>query len=189
MVEERWERGNNIFDGTDIPINTSQHHSHSEQEKTSLTPIIPDFQVNQNAGPNGARQISPAIGRDGSGNFVITWGDERSIDSDIYAQRYNSNGDVMGSNFKVNDDVGSIHQKYPAIAVDVNGNFVITWQDERNGITDIYAQRYNSNGSALGSNFKVNDDSELGTQSPPAIAVDSSHCRGRRWQFCNCLGR
>jgi hypothetical protein len=131
MVEERWERGNKIFDGTDIPINTSQHHLLSEQEITNLTAIIKDFQVNENAGPNGAVQKEPAIARNGNGDFVITWQDQRNVDRDIYAQRYTSNGSALGSNFRVNDDSELGTQSRPAIAVDGVGNFVIAWEDDR----------------------------------------------------------
>ncbi|MFC2088997.1 T9SS type A sorting domain-containing protein, partial [Calditrichota bacterium] len=185
-VEERWERGNKIFDGTDIPINTNQHHSLSKQEITNLTSIIPDFQVNENEGPNGAYQYSPAIASDGSGNFVITWEDYRNVDSDIYAQRYTSDGSALGSNFKVNADASSKEQMNPAVAVDGSGNFVITWMDLRNSDSffdyDIYAQRYNSNGSALGSNFKVNADAGSEGQALPAIGVDGSGNFVITWQ-------
>ena len=47
----------------------------------------------------------------------------------------------------------------PSILAYGNGNFIIWWINSRNGgaMTDIYAQQYSSDGTALGSNFKVND--------------------------------
>jgi hypothetical protein len=48
----------------------------------------------------------------------------------------------VGANLLVNDDGGSSYQLYPSIAMDGSGNFVITWEDERNGNSDIYAQFY-----------------------------------------------
>jgi hypothetical protein len=43
--------------------------------------------------------------------------------------------------------------------MDGSGNFAVTLMDKRNGFNDndIYAQRYSSNGTALGGNFKVDD--------------------------------
>ena len=55
-----------------------------------LNAIISDFQVNENAGPNGADQNAPSLSADGSGNFVMTWRDQRNGDDDIYAQRYSA---------------------------------------------------------------------------------------------------
>jgi hypothetical protein len=138
----------------------------------SGNPLGSNFKVNDDAGPCDQRY--PVIAIDGSGNFVITWEDYRSYDHDIYAQRYNSSGGPLGSNFKVNDDAGTTEQEYPAIAMDGSGNFVITWEDERNGNKNIYAQRYDFPGNPLGSNFKVNDDAGSSFHWHPAIAIDGS---------------
>ena len=139
---------------------------------SSGTPQGSNFKVNDDFGT--ADQWSPAIAIDGSGNFVITWGDERNGNTDIYAQRYNSTGTPQGSNFKVNTDAGTADQRGPGIAIDGSGSFVITWEDYRNGNMDIYAQRYNSTGTPQGSNFKVNDDAGTTYQWSPAIALDGS---------------
>ena len=65
----------------------------------------------------------------------------------------------LESNFKVNDDQGIEFQTDPSISADNKGNFFIVWEDDRNvNYNDIYAQRYSSDGTAVGSNFKVNDD-------------------------------
>jgi hypothetical protein len=144
---------------------------YAQRYDSSGTPQGANFKVNDDAGT--ANQWYPAIAMDDSGNFVITWSDERSnYDYDIYAQRYDSSGTPQGANFKVNDDAGAVHQFDPAIAMDGSGNFVITWQDLRNGNSDIYAQRFDSTGAPQGANFKVNDDA--GTASQAAIAMDGS---------------
>jgi len=131
-----------------------------------------NFRVNDDSG--SSYQHDPAISADVSGNFMVVWRDERNGNPDIYAQRYNSSGNKMGNNFRVNDDSGSSYQSDPAISVDVSGNFVVVWRDERNGNYDIYAQRYNSSGNKMGNNFRVNDDSGISYQSDPAISVDAS---------------
>jgi hypothetical protein len=74
----------------------------------------------------------------------------------------------LGVNFRVNDDQGSTNQNSSAISIDENGNFVVTWGDRRNFYQDIYAQRFASNGTRLGENFKVNEASGVN----PAIATN-----------------
>lgn len=79
--------------------------------------------------------------------------------------------------FQVNDDQGDEGQNHPSISTDGSGNFVIEWADARNGNPDnpdIYAQRYSSEGIALGSNFKVNDDPGSEYQRSPSISTDGS---------------
>jgi len=130
-----------------------------------------------NADTSSSYQSSPAIAVDGSGNFVMVWTDDRNgqYNSDIYGQRYDSKGSPLGSNFKINVDTGSSIQYASAIDVDGSGNFVVVWQDKRNGNLDIYGQRYNSNGTTQSGNFKINDyNTGSSTQWDPAIAVDSS---------------
>ncbi len=143
-------------------------------EITTLNAVIPDFQVNENAGSGGVSQLESSIAFDANGNFVITWRDQRNGDSDIYAQRYSHERIPLGINFKVNDDVSSSFQSLPVIAVDTNGTFLIIWRDNRNGDYDIYAQLYSYDGTKTGSNSKVNDDEGSARQGHPSVAVDQN---------------
>ncbi len=76
--------------------------------------------------------------------------------------------------FLVNDDVGSADQFVPSISMDAVGNFVIVWYDFRNANWDIYFQRYNDAGIALGVNTKVNDDTQDASQEHPSISMDAA---------------
>ncbi len=133
-------------------------------------PMGSEFRVNDDAGINW--QTNPSIGMDSFGNFVICWQDDRSGFTDIYAQRYDSLGNPIDSNFKVNDDAGMAGQFYPSIAIDVYGNFIICWMDSRNYNLDVYAQRYDASGNPIGSNFRVNDDEGTNMQYYPSAAID-----------------
>ena len=119
-------------------------------------------------------QYHPSIAQDDAGNFVITWEDNRSSHWDTYFQRYDASGSAQGPNRRVNDDTGSEEQWDPCVAMDASGNFVITWEDERNGNYDIYFQRYDASGMAQGNNRKVNDDAGTADQLEPSIAMDDS---------------
>ncbi|HEX9933659.1 MAG TPA: FlgD immunoglobulin-like domain containing protein, partial [bacterium] len=92
--------------------------------------------------------------------------------ADIYAQRYNSGGQALGKNFRVNDDSGKAVQSSPCVAVDRLGRFVVAWQDDRNdGDPDIYAQFYGADGNKVGGNVRVNGDTGHSPQGSPSIAV------------------
>jgi hypothetical protein len=145
---------------------------YAQRFNSSGNPLSSNFKVNDDAGTH--LQYSPDVSIDNLGNFVITWEDYRNANCDIYAQRYSSSGTPLSSNFKVNTDAGTAYQYDPEIAMEGSGNFVITWDDERNGNLDIYSQRYNSSGTPLGSNFKVNTDAGTTEKWHPTIAMDGS---------------
>lgn len=135
------------------------------------TPIGNNFIVNDVA---TGSQIYPFVARNRSGDFVVVWMDNRNGNFDIFAQRFDNIGNPVGSNFRVNDDISSSFQGYPSVAIDLPGNFYITWEDERNGNTDIYMQRYNVTGVAIGSNLRVDDDNAAFDQYSPTIACDET---------------
>jgi hypothetical protein len=120
-------------------------------------------------------QNYPSIAMDDAGNFVVVWGDRRSGSSyDIYGQLVDASGDKIGGNILVNDDGGSYSQYDPACAMSSGGNFVVVWYDYRNGHADIYGQRFDNTGSAIGSNFLINDDGASYYQYTPSCAMDSA---------------
>ncbi|MBY0484095.1 DUF4347 domain-containing protein [Nitrosomonas sp.] len=104
-------------------------------------------------------QFHPSITAVTAGGFVVAWSspDQDGSSWGIYAQRYDSNGVAQGSEFQVNTTMTD-SQEDPSIAALIDGGFVVTW--ESNGQdgsgSGIYAQRYDSNGAAQGSEFRVN---------------------------------
>ncbi|RPH98096.1 MAG: T9SS C-terminal target domain-containing protein [Calditrichaeota bacterium] len=156
-----------------FPLYLSKHRSPIHHPSSSLPVIIPDLQVNENVGQ--CSQYYPAIAANEAGNFVLVWEDNRNdMWTDIFAQRYNADSTPQGSNFQVNEGNGCSMESSPQIAMDKAGNFVIVWTDMRNGTWDIYAQRYSSDGTPQGTNFKVNDDTNDAYQFSPAIAMEES---------------
>ncbi len=121
----------------------------------------PVFQVNSYT---LYRQSFPSVAINKKGNFVITWKSEAQDGSDygIFAQMFNSKGIPSGPEFQVNTTtIGGQH--FPAVAMDKNGNFVIAWvcwKQSGQGKNGIFAQRFNSQGEALGSEFQVNTSND-----------------------------
>jgi hypothetical protein len=86
----------------------------------------PEFLVNSYTIKN---QEYPSVAMDGDGDFVVAWQSFTQDGSDhgVYAQRYDSNGNPQGSEFRVNTHtIGN--QLYPSVAIDTDGDFVVAWQ-------------------------------------------------------------
>jgi len=95
-------------------------------------------------------QYDPRIIPDGIGGAIITWEDWRNgSDSDIYAQRLDSNGNVKWILDGAAVCVATDHQAGQETISDEAGGAIITWQDYHGGYDDIYAQRIGPNGNAL----------------------------------------
>ncbi len=106
--------------------------------------------------PNGAlvsnaagHQYNPQIVADGSGGVVVTWQDRRSGQFDIYAQRFNVDGQPQWATNGQVVCAAPSDQFEPKLLSDGNGGAVISWVDYRanNGFTDIYCQRVLADGS------------------------------------------
>ncbi|MCW5599183.1 MAG: hypothetical protein KIT59_08750 [Nitrosomonas sp.] len=75
----------------------------------------------------------------------------------IFAQRYDSVGEVQGAEFLVNTTTAS-HQMAPSITAFIDGGFVVTWNsyNQDGSGYGVYAQRYDANGAELGREFRIN---------------------------------
>ncbi|MFX1497672.1 MAG: hypothetical protein ACFFBH_09115 [Promethearchaeota archaeon] len=94
----------------------------------------------------------PMICSDGFGGAIISWEDSRHYNmnyQDIYAQRIDSNGNLMWDTNGVAICTTTDSQAYPKICSDNAGGAIITWEDSRNGL---YAQRVDSDGNCLWDN-------------------------------------
>ncbi|MBM3238048.1 hypothetical protein FJZ31_17290 [Candidatus Poribacteria bacterium] len=115
-----------------------------------------------------------SVAMDWAGNFVAVWTDNRNVHNDVWLQRFDSDGNPIGGNEKVNDDLGTDAQSCSRVAMDKDGNFIVVWHDNRDGDYNIYAQRFDSSGNPVGSNFKINDDIGVARQVEPSIGMDSN---------------
>jgi len=128
-----------------------------------------EFRVNTTTTGN---QWMPAIAMDSHGNFVAAWLSPDGDGDGIYAQRYNSAGEAQGNEFRVNTTTTGT-QRHFDLAMDNDGDFVVTWMSQYSTDSEVYAQRYNSQGEAQGNEFQVNTTLE-GTTNRPVVAMDST---------------
>lgn len=138
-------------------------------------PLTSEILVNDDA-LSSIDQWKPAVAMVSNGQFIIVWSDDRNYNtygSDIYGQRFSASGLKLGSNFRINNDITNSSQDNPTIGADKNGNFVVTWMDYRNGVPDIYHQRFDINGTRLSlEDIKVNDLPLYSYSGKPSISVD-----------------
>jgi Ca2+-binding RTX toxin-like protein len=96
-------------------------------------------------------QTYPNVTTLASGNFVITWVDERAFPAtfDIAGQMFGPTGARIGPTFTANT-VTSGFQLNPVVVALADGGFLVTWT-----FGTIQAQRYDAGGQRVGSEFSI----------------------------------
>jgi large repetitive protein len=143
----------------------------------SGNPVGSEFQVNTyTESVQRLANITMANNR----NFVITWpswGQDYPSTNGIFAQLYDKFGNPVGSEFQVNT-FAEFNQTSPTAAFNSAGDFIIAWDSgDWNGNGDdywagVFAQRFDSSGNPIGSEFQVNTYT-YEWQQDPSIAMDS----------------
>ncbi len=100
--------------------------------------------------PWALSQYSPSLVFDGI-NYLVVWEQQRyaSYECDICGTRVTRSGDILEPNSFPISTIGN-YQNKPAVSFDGN-NFLVVWQDGRNGSTDIYGARVSRNADLLDS--------------------------------------
>jgi hypothetical protein len=127
-------------------------------------------------------QLYPVIASDGAGGAIVVWWDSRSGNYDLYAQKINASGAVQWTANGVVIVSAAGAQYYPAIVSDGAGGAIITWQDQRGGDFDIYAQRLNASGVAQWTANGVPLATAFGDQSAPVMVADGAGGAIIAWQ-------
>lgn len=102
--------------------------------------------VNNPVSTAAYNQGNPSVASDGSGGAIITWGDGRNGNNDIYAQHVNANGVEQWTTNGLAICTETSGQYFPQIVSDGLGGAIIAWMDYRSGLYDIYVQRINAAG-------------------------------------------
>lgn len=83
--------------------------------------------------------------------------------------------------FKINSDFGKVEQNHPRIGLRPGGGFVVVWTDYRFGQADIYLQLFDTAGSPVGQNRRLNTDTVGAVQIDPVVAVASDGSSHTIW--------
>ncbi len=105
-------------------------------------------------------QIFSSAAALGDGGFVVTWS---SLEQDgsgwgIYGQRFDASGAAVGDEFRINSETGDWQLHSSAVSLG-DGGFLVTWSslNQDGSSWGIYGQRYTGDGSAVGSEFRLNE--------------------------------
>ncbi len=125
---------------------------------------------------DGFNQYDGVIQSDSNDNFYVGWTDERDGDLNIYAAKFDRNGNPLwgGSNVRMTTNGGSTNQYMAELAVDSSNNPYITWTDERDGNKNIYLAKYNPVDGSQTWEIKVNSNTNTTDQYSSSFAIDTS---------------
>lgn len=119
-------------------------------------------------------QTAPAVASNGAG-YLVVWQDTRnsvSFGTDIYAARVTAAGVVQEpAGIVVTGAVG--HQTVPAVAAR-GTEYLVGWQDARNGNNDIYAARVDGTGFVLDPSGREIAALAASSQTVPAIGSNGT---------------
>jgi hypothetical protein len=148
-----------------------------------FTPIGGDFLVNtytpgdQNWGSNDRLGHGVAVAP--NGDFLVTWNSAQDENNpsftDVFAQRYSSDGAPAGTEFQVNtyQNVFAPSHVGPDVVADGEGNFIVVYGGFGPGHTaqSVGGQRHANDGSPLGTEFYI--ASQYGSAYGPVVAADA----------------
>jgi hypothetical protein len=139
------------------------------------TAVTGEIQVNTTV---LARQDRSAVAMDQNGDFTVVWeGYGQSNTSwNVYGQRFNAAGAMLGGQFQINQHTNNQHVMDPKVAMDLAGDFVVTWQSygQDGSGYGIYARRYNAAAAAQGNEFLVNNLITANWQMTPDVGMDAN---------------
>ena len=169
------------------PLSDRHHHQLRRQRRSERPQLEPleerlvlslvavsanDAKVNQTA---SVGQTLPSVAMDANGDYVVAWGDQTArYEYNVDARVYNKAGQAQTGEIVVGKTIGVPR---PSVAMDANGDFVVTWQvlNSTSYLYGVDAQRYNLAGTAQGSTITLTSGSSRTTMGEsPKVAMDSA---------------
>jgi hypothetical protein len=147
------------------------------EAKISYVDNIDEFRVNQFTDFIDEGAEDPAIATDSNNHFIITWEDPRYGRDNVFARIFDGDGNPLCNEFRVDQDPDVASD--PSIAVDKNNHFIITWEETR--LTqvpendDIFARMFDSEGTPLTDEFRVDNDIGTNEAVEPVIATNNNN--------------
>ncbi|MCP4608325.1 MAG: hypothetical protein GY845_06390 [Planctomycetes bacterium] len=127
----------------------------------------------------------PSISMSTEGRFVVAWDGHPELArlDDIHARMFEADGTAIGEQCIVNTTIEGPQQN-PKIAMNNRWQFIVVWDskiDPDINEREIFAQRYDSMGEAIGDEFQVNTYIEA-DQKHPAVAMVQGRKFVTAWQ-------
>ena len=153
-----------LLDGLNIPISAPTYYKAIPDDKggafiTTQTGSSPDQDIyvsridssgtlvwNAGCCSITAAQIQSVIASDKNDGVVVMWQDRRDGMDDIFAQRFDTEGNALWSNNGISVCRAPDVQNYIQIVSDAEGSSMVIWRDARDGVYAVYAQKINLEG-------------------------------------------
>lgn len=133
------------------------------------TPISSELNLMDDA--TYGQQYSPRIDFNDN-QFVVVWYDTRNgYIYDIYGQRLDASGAKIDTNFAVNDDIQGSRKYLPSVAVDSDGEFLVSWYSSTPSYYNIFTREFNANATPKDTVFQITPDSLTVSNYYPEIAL------------------
>jgi uncharacterized protein (TIGR03437 family) len=167
-IGETWPVITALANGDVVAVGDHQFDPYpviAKRYNSSLVPQGPATQVNVN--PPGIRLFTSAIAGAPNGNYTVAW---YNSSGDIIARSFNSSGNPLGGEFKVNSSTGGARYQ-PSLAYNSRNELVIVWYGKGDGDQEgIYARRFRSDNTPLGAEWQVNQTA-AGSQYYANVAI------------------
>jgi len=161
--------GGYVIAWTSFEQDGSDYGIHAQRYDAAGNPVGSEFQVNSYTSSD---QFDTSIAALADGGFVVTWTSDGQDGSGygIYGQRYDAAGNAVGSEFHVSTYTDSNQHDSSVAALD-NGGFIVTWASVQDGSgAGVYAQVYDADGNAVGSEYQINAYTFAG-QGQPSVTT------------------
>jgi hypothetical protein len=132
----------------------------------------PNFVINNE--PGGHQRWYSYSAMDDSNRSITVWQDGRPpVGYKIYGRRFDGSGSPLGPDFYVPESAGAL-TIYPSVSANSWGRFVVSWMDYRDTVDrnpDIYCRLFETDGSPLTGDVRVNTDAGDCFQGYPSCAM------------------
>ncbi len=136
------------------------------------SPVTDDIQINNDT---PGRHICPRVAINHIGVSIIVWESvdyPEEGDRTICGRLFDRIGMEFGDEFIISGEMSPC--RYPDVAMDPNGNFVVVWMVDKSS-NSIMAGLFSADGSAKKEPFKVNTIT-FNSVTKPSIAIDETGC-------------
>jgi hypothetical protein len=127
-------------------------------------------------------QDYPFVVADDAGGAIVVWRDLRDGDYDVYAQRFDENGNMLWQANGIAVASGTANQRCQRIAADGAGGAIIAWVSEADIDFNVYAQRVDADGDFIWPGDCVPVCTAVGNQDNLAMAGVSTGAAIIAWK-------
>ncbi len=124
---------------------------------------------------------APAVACDGN-NYLVVWQGDYIEETNIYGQRIESTGQLIGSAFGIS--TWEWDQLVPRVTYNSNdGHYFVVWEDHHYAPSGIYGYRVDQFGNLVGSQVSISASGDKDRTDPDVVYLPEAHSYLVAWQF------